>query len=55
MTSPAAALRAMRPVRIYTCCQCGKVFTASDERARYCSNRCRQAVKYRRMKERRDR
>ena len=48
--TPAAALRAMRPVRSYTCAQCGCGFTASDERARYCSNRCRQAAKYQRVK-----
>jgi len=48
--TPAAALRAMRPVRSYTCAQCGRGFTASDERARYCSNRCRQAAKYQRVK-----
>ena len=50
MTSPAAALRAMRQVKSYTCAQCGRGFTASDERARYCSNRCRQAAKYQRAK-----
>lgn len=50
MTSPASALRAMRPVKTYTCIQCGCRFTASDNRARYCSNRCRQAAKYARMK-----
>ena len=50
MTSPAAALRAMRPVLNYTCVRCGRGFTASDARARYCSNRCRQAAKYQRNK-----
>jgi len=48
--TPAAALRAMRPVRSYTCANCGCGFTASDERARYCSNKCRQAAKYQRVK-----
>jgi len=50
MTHPAAALRALRPVKSYTCAQCGRGFTASDARARYCSNRCRQAAKYQRAK-----
>ena len=52
MTSPAAALRTMRPVNSYTCVHCGAVFTASDARARYCSNRCQQAAKYSRKNER---
>lgn len=46
--NPAAALRALRPVKSYTCAHCGRGFTATDSRARYCSNRCRQAVKYQR-------
>lgn len=48
--SPAAALRALRPVKSYNCAHCGRGFTATDSRARYCSNRCRQAVKYQRAK-----
>lgn len=50
MTSPAAALRAMRPIRAYTCAHCGRGFAASDQRAKFCSNRCRQAAKYQRSK-----
>jgi len=48
--SPGAALAAMRPNITVTCQVCGKVFTAKDRRAKYCSNRCQQAAKYRRMK-----
>ena len=55
MTHPAATLRALRPVKPYICAQCGCGFTASDERARYCSNRCRQAAKYARLKAAKDR
>lgn len=52
MRNPGAILRAMRPVKTYTCTWCGALFQASDERAKYCSNRCRQAAKYQRVKER---
>lgn len=48
--SPGAALRAFRPVKTYTCQECGKAFQASDDRAKFCSNRCQQADKYRRAK-----
>lgn len=48
--SPAAQLRAMRPVKPYACQQCGRSFQASDARARYCSNACRQRAKYQRSK-----
>lgn len=48
MTSPGAQLQAMRPSRAVTCAHCGAVFTAKDTRAKWCSNRCRQAEKYRR-------
>lgn len=48
--SPGAALAALRPDRQVTCAVCGKVFTAKDGRARFCSNRCKQADKYRRAK-----
>lgn len=54
MTTPGAALRAMRPVKTYTCQQCGKAFTASDARAKFCSNACRQAAKYAKAKHRRE-
>ena len=42
---PGAALRALRPTRGYVCAVCGARFTASDTRATYCSNRCRQRAK----------
>jgi len=48
--SPGAILSAMRPNRQVTCQECGKLFTAKDGRAKFCSNRCRQADKYRRSK-----
>lgn len=51
--SPGAALRALRPTRTYTCAVCGESFTASDERATYCSNRCRQRAKTARAKQKR--
>ncbi len=41
-----AALRALRPVKAYTCCVCGKAFKASDTRAKYCGNACQQRAKY---------
>ena len=47
---PGAALRALRPVKAYTCRVCGKAFKASDTRARYCSNACQQRAKYERSK-----
>jgi len=50
--TPGAALRALRPVRSYTCQMCGKPFTASDARAKFCSNACRQKAKYERSKRR---
>lgn len=50
MTSPGATLAAMRPTRGFVCAWCGKVFTAKDPRAKFCSNRCRQADKYARAK-----
>ena len=50
MTSPGAQLQAMRPSRSVTCAHCGAVFTAKDPRAKFCSNRCRQAAKYQRLK-----
>lgn len=55
MTSPGAALSALRPDRQVVCAWCGKVFTAKDSRARFCSNRCRQADKYARVKAAKDR
>lgn len=51
--TPGAMLRSLRPVKSYACQQCGKVFTASDARATYCSNACRQAAKYQRSKSKR--
>lgn len=49
--SPGAAIAAMRPDRQVVCQECGKVFTAKDSRAKFCSNRCRQRGKYRREKQ----
>jgi len=48
--TPGAALAAMRPDRRVTCAHCGASFTAKDPRARFCSNRCKQADKYARAK-----
>ena len=50
MTSPGAALSAMRKDRVVTCIVCGKTFTAKDTRAMYCSNRCKQEAKYKKNK-----
>lgn len=50
MTTPGAALRAMRPDRTVICDWCWTAFRASDTKAAYCSNRCRQAAKYARKK-----
>ncbi len=50
-SSPGAALTALRPDRQVVCQECGKTFTAKDSRAKFCSNRCRQADKYRREKQ----
>ena len=41
----------LREEREVECEVCGKTFTARDSRATYCSNRCRQAAKYQRQKE----
>jgi predicted nucleic acid-binding Zn ribbon protein len=49
-STPGAALAAMRPTRAYRCLVCGATFTAKDRRAKYCSERCKQAAKYRRAK-----
>jgi predicted nucleic acid-binding Zn ribbon protein len=49
-STPGAALAAMRPTRAYRCIVCGAPFTAKDRRAKYCSERCKQAAKYRRAK-----
>ncbi len=51
--SPGAALQALRRVRCLSCAHCGASFTAKDPRATYCSNRCRQAAKYQKIKDRR--
>lgn len=48
--NPGEALQAMRKTRVVACANCGATFTAKDPRARFCSNRCRQADKYRRGK-----
>jgi hypothetical protein len=50
MTSPGAALAALRKDRVVTCAHCGATFKAKDSRARFCSNHCRQADKYARSK-----
>lgn len=50
MTSPGATLAALRKDRLVVCAHCGATFTAKDGRARFCSNRCRQANKYKKMK-----
>lgn len=50
MISPGAALAALRQTRSFVCAWCGQTFTAKDSRARFCSNRCRQADKYARAK-----
>ena len=39
-----------RQLNDVTCQMCGVVFTARDTRAKFCSNRCRQADKYQRQK-----
>lgn len=49
-STPGAALAALRPLRTYHCQVCGATFTAKDRRAKYCSERCKQAAKYRRAK-----
>ena len=51
-TNPGYELQAMRKARQVACLECGEVFTAKDPRAKYCSNRCSQKAKYKRMKER---
>ncbi len=48
--SPGYALQALRKVRQVICRHCGATFAARDSRATYCSNRCRQAAKYQRIK-----
>ena len=49
-STPGAALAALRPTLAYHCQMCGATFTAKDRRAKYCSERCKQAAKYRRAK-----
>ena len=48
--SPGAALAAMRPLRVIACAVCGELFRARDSKAKFCSNRCKQADKYQRVK-----
>lgn len=50
MNNPGAALAAMRRNETKRCAHCGASFTAIRT-ARYCSERCKQAAKYRRKKE----
>lgn len=45
MSNPGAELRKLRPIRTVTCDVCGTVFQASDTKARFCSNRCKQQHK----------
>jgi predicted nucleic acid-binding Zn ribbon protein len=52
--SPGAALQALRPTLAKVCAHCGTGFTAKDPRAKFCSNRCRQAAKYQQVKARRE-
>lgn len=49
-TSPGAALAELRPQRTVICGMCGRSFTARDTRATFCSNKCRQANKYAKLK-----
>lgn len=44
--NPAQQLAAMRKVREVTCSVCESKFQAVDGKAKYCSNKCRQAAKY---------
>jgi len=48
-TNPGQALNAMRRKISHTCSHCGTVFVGVLS-ARTCSNRCRQALKYKRAK-----
>jgi endogenous inhibitor of DNA gyrase (YacG/DUF329 family) len=50
MTTPGAALAAMRRDRVVICAHCGRSFTAKDIRAKFCSNACKQADAYARGK-----
>jgi predicted nucleic acid-binding Zn ribbon protein len=49
-TKPGAALRALRKRYAIVCAVCGAKHETSDARAKYCSNRCKQAAKYQRKK-----
>lgn len=44
--NPAQQLAAMRKAREVTCSVCESKFQAVDSKARYCSNKCKQAAKY---------
>ena len=48
-TNPGKALNALRRKLDHTCAACGTVFTGVIS-AKTCSNRCRQALKYKRTK-----
>jgi hypothetical protein len=50
MSNPGRELQALRQPRAVICAECGASFTAVDPRAKFCSNRCRQADKYARAK-----
>ena len=43
-------LDSYRVSRDVTCAECGRGFVTRSESAKFCSNRCRQAAKYQRMK-----
>jgi len=49
-TAAASDLAAKRRIVAHTCAHCGAAFTAI-KKARYCSERCRQAAKYQRGKQ----
>lgn len=46
----AKRLSKMRPLRDVECKECGETFKARDSRAMFCSNKCKQRDKYRRLK-----
>lgn len=46
--NPGQLLAGMKKAKTYNCIVCSAEFTAVDKRALYCSNKCKQAAKYRR-------